>query len=136
MPNNQIYSFIEFRVSDILDLKVIEDAPPPFQDPAIVSSSAPEPALRPHLHKRSQPHLQPTATAPAVPDPPAPETAPVASQPTAIKRRPAQARQGQQQDSTRRRQPTQLVRTILANLRGVGTRQSPFKIRGNRIRGE
>ena len=43
LPNNQVYSFIEFRATDILELQVIDEAPPAFQDPAIVSRSPPVP---------------------------------------------------------------------------------------------
>lgn len=45
-PSDGVYEFIIFRGSDVKDLKIAENAPPPvnnFQDPAIIQSQAPPP---------------------------------------------------------------------------------------------
>ena len=92
LPNNQVYSFIEFRATDILELQVIDEAPPAFQDPAIVSRSPPVPAA---------PTGAPAAPAASSSQPAAPHVSPTlpAQQkaPTAIQRNPNQRKPTQQE---------------------------------------
>jgi protein LSM14 len=108
LPNNQVYSFIEFRASDILELQVIEEALPPFQDPAIISRGDTQAAAGGAAGGAVV--SSPSSPAPAAPGSPKQQQQRRQALPTAIKQRPDQRKNMTQKERQRAHEEAKLER--------------------------